>query len=204
MKSIWFLLFALSASVNAHEVRYFNEAHNPVRSILVHRTSENFERVERLEAEIRPDHVEHVVENGRVNFPTRLNQRFTQMKRQNDEKGHLVGAQFSGPAEWYNLSPQTSRVNRNVNGVWLHEDWFKTEGKAREFLNLGGERKVNWTVRMEYTDGNAIRPTGFHLDVKYLENGTQTRNLKYPDTIIYISNSSDGASLTVPPKVSRA
>lgn len=202
MKSFWFVLFAVAVSVNAQEVQIIYERGNPIRSIEVSNVSVagigNFKRVNRLKAVICPKHIRA---NGRVDFPR--NQaflaRFEAMRHENDEKGHLVASQFSGPPTWYNLSPQTKEVNRNVHVRHLIENWFSAEQIVRNFLVLEGDRQVNWDVEMIYADENALRPQRFKIHIDFVVPNGQSRNDDYQDAMIDISNDPNGPKISVGP-----
>lgn len=202
MKSVWFVLFALAVIVNAQEIRNINEPGNPIRSIEVSRvpvaTIPNFERVNRLKAVICPTHIRA---NGRVDFPrdNAFLARFEAMRHEEDEEGHLVASQFSGPPTWYNLSPQTKELNRNVHVRHLIENWFSAEHFVRKFLELDGDRQVNWDVEMIYADENSLRPQRFKLHVDFVVPSGQPENTDYRDSIIDISNNPNGPQLSVGP-----
>lgn len=189
-QSIWFCLFALAACVCATE--YYPNDGSPITSYTTDIGDGGLERVTQLKAEIRPEHIA----SGRTSFPSSAGARFNMA--QGDELGHIVGSQFSGPIEWYNLTPQSSFVNRNVGGERVVSDWYKTERKARKYLGLGGNRQVNWNVNMDYNDGSN-RPSYYRLSVDYLENGAPTRNEEFGADHIYLRNSpAGGAGFSIP------
>lgn len=171
MRSICFCVFALAISVSARTLR-FNDNHMPIRLVETSMGAGGEERIMSLHAEIRPH---HVTTNQRVNFPTSgpLEKHFKKVKAPGDERGHLVASQFSGPPQWYNLSPQNSRVNRNLGYQSITTDWYGAECEVRQFLQHGGNRYVSWTVSMTYK-GASNRPNDYHLRVKFVENGRET------------------------------
>lgn len=170
-----------------------NEDGNPIRSVSTSNGQGGLERVTHLRAEIRPEHVTR----RRTSFPSSMTPRFSQIRAPGDERGHLVASQFSGPPEWYNLSPQSRRVNRNFQNRWIIDDWFNAEHRVRDFLDLGGDRQVNWTVDMNYID-DSNRPHEYRLDVEYLENGERSRDHNFPSLYAVIPNPLNQRSLTVP------
>lgn len=171
MQSIYFYIFALTISaVTARQFRVTEDG-SPIEEVYTSYGLNDHERVTYIRAVIRPNHINTA---GRNNFPRSgiLNNYFQAGMAQGDERGHLVGSQFSGPAEWYNLSPQNMRVNRNAGYQSIITDWYETECEVRRFLNQGGDRCVTWEVTMNY-EGNSNRPTSFHLQVNFYENGNR-------------------------------
>lgn len=168
MQLICFCLIVLAANVSAL-IHRFNSQDMPINKVETSFGKDHLERIDYLRAEIHP---RHVTTNQRVNFPTSgaLGQKFENIKEPGDERGHLVGSQFSGPPEWYNLSPQNSRVNRNLGYQSITTDWYGTECEVRKFLDQGGSRHVVWEVYMTY-QGDSNRSHEYHLKVDFIKNG---------------------------------
>lgn len=65
----------------------------------------------------------------------------TQMEAMNaasdDEKGHFIGSQFSGPIAWYNLNPQHKDINRN-EGNQVVNSYYDVEKRVATFLSTAG------------------------------------------------------------------
>lgn len=201
MQSFCFCIFALGVSVNA-VVHQFVQTNMPIKRVETSFGKGNLERIDHLRAEIHP---RHITTKQRVNFPTSgpIERKYQAVKEPGDERGHLVASQFSGPAEWYNLSPQNSRVNRNLGYQSITTDWYGAECEVRKFLGeAGGNRYVSWTVDMTYV-GDSNRPRQYHLKVDFIKNGrieksidTRIRNpLKSEDSTFWICRTcrSDGA-----------
>lgn len=55
----------------------------------------------------------------------------------NDEKGHIIGKQFNGPAVDYNMVPMSDNQNRNklVNSVFM-PSYYNTEMRMRDFIAM--------------------------------------------------------------------
>lgn len=118
----------------------------------------------------------HLTRRDRINFPTwgEIDERYRRIRAVGDGHGHLVAAQFSGPPEWYNLSPQNIRVNRNRGYQSITTEWYKIECEVREFLERDGNRYVKWSDYMTFPkDSN--RPNEYHLRVRCIENGQQRK-----------------------------
>lgn len=167
-----FTLLILSFSIVCGRV--FNPSNgNPSNPIVYIETDsntiDNLERVTVLEAIIHP---RHVTTNQRVDFKgSDIERRFQQVKHDDsDERGHLLASQFSGPPEWYNLTPQNVRVNRNLGYRSITLSWFEAECEVRKFLLEGGQRFVIWNVGMNYI-GESHRPTSYHLKVQFWDSG---------------------------------
>lgn len=199
MKLICFCVLAITVSgVYCDET--FEDASHPVRSIKTSRGVNNFERVDRLVAKIYPF---HHLNADRVDFPktVEINTRFDAMKVAGDERGHLVASQFSGPPKWYNLSPQSMRVNRNAGFQSVTSDWYSAECEVADYLaenknrnfEVQGDSKrhVDWTVDMIY-EGNAIRPKEYRLQVDFWDGNQKTQ----PGIVATISNKAQAASDT--------
>lgn len=203
MKLIFFGIFAIAVcdSARIEKSYHFTNLRHPIQDVSTS-TAENggFERVDGLNARIYPF---HHLNSERVNFPTSgpIEARFRAMKTDKDERGHLVASQFSGPPEWYNLSPQSMRVNRNAQYQSLTTDWYGTECKVAEYLSEGrqiqgdSQRHVIWTVNMTY-DGDSIRPKEYKLQVEFWDG---LRHLEAEDIQGDIPNTpqSEGDSLWV-------
>jgi len=131
-------------------LRYEFNATHPIYLVTTDLGPGNFERVSSLRARIYPHHVR---ERDRVSFPRSglTERRFNVMREGNDERGHVLASQFSGPPEWNNLVPQTPRVNRNYQVRYITTDWFGAEYRVREFLIGGSLRYVDWDVDMWVT-----------------------------------------------------
>lgn len=178
MRSIFICMFVLGISVNAKVYR-FNEKNMPIKVVETSKGQGGQERIIHLNADIKPSHRRS---NDRVNFPRsgKIEKYFKAIKADGDERGHLVASQFSGPPQWYNLSPQNARVNRNAGYQSLTTDWYGTECEVSKFLSQGGNRHVSWTVDMTYIlDSN--RPDEYHLQVDFF-NGN--KKLKSIDSLI--------------------
>ena len=80
-----------------------------------------------------------------------------------DEGGHLIGSQFKGPSDAFNLTPQTRALNRGKGSAWtkMERDWAKA-------LDEGKDVKVN--IQPKYNPGNTgVRPDSF--EVQYTIDG---------------------------------
>lgn len=181
MRSIYICIFGLLAvSVNANELLFPNRPNMPIRKVITDEGEGGVERIKSLYAEIYP---RHLTINGRVNFPTSgdIDVWFQKIKTEKDERGHLVASQFSGPPEWYNLSPQNPRVNRNEGYQSILTDWFSTEREARNFLEEKDKDKkyknryVKWSVELIY-DGRSVRPEKYKIRVTKVDNDAGTSN----------------------------
>lgn len=144
-----------------------NDPNMPIKLIRTSYGHADNERIDYLRAVIRPH---HITNRDRVNFPTSgyLNDYFIQIRNDGDERGHLVAAQFSGPAEWYNLSPQNARVNRESGFLAITTDWYGTECEVRRFLDKGGDRFVLWVINVSFV-GASNRPDIYHLEASFFE-----------------------------------
>lgn len=102
----------------------------------------------------------------RTNFG--LKEHENQMKNMNaekkDQKGHLVASSIGGPAEIWNLAPQTTKVNK---GDKSGDGWSTLEDEVRKHLKIAGN-SVEWTVYVDYGDlPNSNRPTAFTAVAKF-------------------------------------
>lgn len=174
MQSICFCLVVLAIySVNA-QVKTFTDPNNPIKRVEYTVGANNVKLVKKLHAEIRASHYK---KNDRHSFtksgePERI---FRATSAPGDERGHLVASMFSGPTEWYNLSAQSKRVNRNVGSRWLITDWYGCEAEVRDFLEGGENRCVSWDVDVNYGDAaRPNRPKSYRLRINYYENGRHT------------------------------
>lgn len=167
MKSIFVCLFALIISASAVRINSYT---NPIIQYVTSTTRDGLPRVDHLEADIYPRHLGQKREDFSTNG--RLQTRWLQMKQDNDERGHLVAAQFGGPAEWYNMAPQHKRVNYNRGGRQILTDWANTEKTVKDFIRGGVDRHVRWVVDMKYKL-DSIRPDEFTLNVYFFENGVE-------------------------------
>lgn len=164
-----YMIAIIVAAASARQIT-FNEFNMPIRLVETSYGQGDHERVTYLRAVIQPHHVNN---GDRINFPHSgyLNDYFVHASAPGDERGHLVGSQFSGPAEWYNLSPQNARVNRNAGYQSITTDWYGTECEVRRFLDQGGDRFVLWVVNMNYV-ADSNRPDTYRLQASFFE-GTQ-------------------------------
>lgn len=168
MRSIWLCVFVLAVDVRAEQHK-FNDPSIPIHLVETNKGQGGILRVTYLEAVIKPQHLKS---RARVNFPRsgEVEKHFKAVRAQGDERGHLVGSQFSGPPTIFNLSPQSPRVNRNLNFQAITTDWFKTECEVAKFLAKGGNRFVMWSVTLSYM-GTLNRPTEYRLQVQMVSNG---------------------------------
>lgn len=178
MRSILICLFALGVSVNAKDYE-FNQKDNPMQVVKTSIGRGGHERIVYVYADIFPHHKSA---KQQMDFPTsgEVEQYFQAIKADGDERGHLVGSQFSGQPKWYNLSPQNVRVNRNAGLQSITKDWYGIECEVAKFLELDSKRHVTWRVNMLYA-GDSNRPYVYHLQVEFL-NGN--KKLKSIDTHI--------------------
>ena len=167
------IFFVFSANSYARELE-FNDSQHPIQKVKTSFGQGNRERIDELTAIIQ---YHHIRANQRVSFPLsgELETKYQAIKADGDERGHLVASQFSGPPEWFNLSPQNQRVNRNVGYNSITKDWYGTECEVRKFLDGGNGRSIKWQVKMKY-DGNSNRPKEYRLKVSFYENGKEKRN----------------------------
>lgn len=180
MRSICLCLVVIAACVSAVVV---NEPGNPITSYTTSTGRNGIERVTHLEAVIRTDHVGV----SRRSFGTDINHAFALSSNPGDERGHLLGSQFSGPPVLYNLGAQTRQVNRNVGFESVLDTWYGEERKVRTFLDMGGDRKVNWKVDLLYND-DSNRPSEYRLDVEYFLDGKAIRSGDYKPTYLPLPN----------------
>lgn len=85
-----------------------------------------------------------------------------------DDKGHLLAVALGGPAQDYNLVPQSPLLNRAV-GMWRGEGWADQEIRAvkwlRELRRNNCDGHVEWKVAINYDLPNR-RPKGFKLEIR--------------------------------------
>ena len=77
-----------------------------------------------------------------------------------DEGGHIIGAQFDGPTDAFNIRPQDAHLN--------HSDFAKLEHQWARALDNGQKVKVD--ISLHYSD-NTIRPDRYI--VKYWIDGKE-------------------------------
>jgi len=74
-----------------------------------------------------------------------------------DEGGHLIGAQFDGPPDAFNLTPQAGSVNRGAGS-----EWTAMEREWADALEAGSEVTVQ--IDVVYEQGlDGLRPTGYNI-----------------------------------------
>ncbi|QHA35179.1 hypothetical protein D5E69_04680 [Rossellomorea marisflavi] len=73
-----------------------------------------------------------------------------------DDGGHLIGAQFNGPADIDNLVPQNSQINRR-GGVW-----YNMETEWANALKEVPPKKVSVNIKPIYSS-NSMRPDSFTI-----------------------------------------
>lgn len=172
-----FLDFCLAASVSAElfDSRSFDDPYMPIRSVEISHGVGDHVRITSLYAEIYP---RHLTNRQRIDFPTRgeTEMWFREISYEGDMHGHLVAGQFSGPPEWFNLSPQNIRVNRNRPFESITTEWFHIDCEVRQFLEQDGDRYVSWTVDISYP-GDSNRPNDYHLHVDFIENGRRRKDI---------------------------
>lgn len=114
----------------------FNEPNMPIRVVQTSFGQGNRERIDHLYAEIHP---KHLSKNNSMNFPTSgsVEDWYKGIRAPGDERGHLVSSQFSGPPNWYNLSPQNARVNRDRGHMSISTDWYESLKKVLNDMCLG-------------------------------------------------------------------
>jgi DNA/RNA non-specific endonuclease len=76
----------------------------------------------------------------------------------NDDQGHLLGACLGGPAERWNVAPQTRKLNR---GDGRAVNWRKTEIANTRWLRARCN-SIRWELELIYARGNP-RPESFVL-----------------------------------------
>jgi DNA/RNA non-specific endonuclease len=76
---------------------------------------------------------------------------------QGDEQGHALGSQLGGPAEIWNLFPQSVASN--------HGNWLTTETYLKDFLNGHVCNAVIWHLSIEY-DPPSLRPRALTLNAE--------------------------------------
>lgn len=181
MQLIGIGLFVLFACATAQ--RHFSRANNhlpndqPITDVWADGSSDNLDinapsSVKCVIARIVPGHI--VPAGGRRDFrrDRATNTLFQRISVGDDERGHIVASQFSGPPEWYNLTPQSPKINRNEGTRHIIADWFNNERGVREYLEPNGAlatdgRYVIWNVSMIYDNGDfRYRPTAYLLSVK--------------------------------------
>lgn len=171
MRSVNLCIFVL-ASIASAKVYEFDDPKNPIKRVETSIGRKGLERIDRVYAEIYPSHLS----KKRTNFAKSgaLGKKFKQISEPGDERGHLVGSQFSGPAKWYNLSPQSAQVNRNAGRVSILTDWYKTEAEVAHYLKKGGQRFVKWSVDNSH-HGSSNRPHEHDLRVHFFKDGKELR-----------------------------
>lgn len=117
----------------------------------------------------------HFRSNGRTDFGTHSwvkTQMIAMAAAADDEKGHFIGSQFSGPIAWYNLTPQHKGMNRNVANKML-STYYDLEGRVAAFLQKGGPNaQVQFDVVATPID--KPRPDAFVVRIRYIDsNGKQ-------------------------------
>lgn len=168
MLSICICILVLAEGVKLERIDHPFGAKSPITSVVTDKGKGGQLRVISLEAKITPDHLK-----TKMHFPRtgKVQQHFLAVKSDGDERGHLLGAQFSGPPDILNLSPQSPVVNRNEGYQALTTDWYNTECEVAEFLGKGGDKDyVSWKVTMSY-DGDSNRPKEYHLQVDKVSEG---------------------------------
>ena len=162
-------LMVLTAGSLARELDFNNNSH-PIQWIKTTYGKDNLERVEELTAVIFPH---HVTRDQRIDWPQNsdLEERYTRIRQIGDEMGHLVGPGFSGPAEWFNMSPQNVRVNRHLGYQSINSEWYGAECHVRKFLEgrTNDGRSVSWKVTMSYKD-DSNRPDSYLLRISFDRN----------------------------------
>lgn len=162
-------LFVLFACVNAQDIRHTDVLNNqPITEYWTNTGEGNLDRVTRIVAIIRPGHLGR----RRTNFGNDFDDLFERISEDGDDRGHLVASQFGGPAVWYNLSPQSPKVNRNLQTRHCLNDWCKVESEMKNYLQTPGEPRddskyVIYTVKMSYV-GTSNRPDMYELMVKFM------------------------------------
>lgn len=182
MWSLNLCLFALLIAAANTRILEFNEYSMPITKVESSIAVHNNERVDYIEATILP---RHISKQSRIDFPTGgpLDEKFLLTRHPGDERGGLIGSQFSGPPEWYNLSPYNARANRKTGYRAITADWFKLECAIRLFLNKGsqgGERFVTWKGNQTYV-GDSNRPDSYFVSVEFNHNGevVETKKEKF-------------------------
>jgi hypothetical protein len=89
---------------------------------------------------------------------TRQQGEIGKMGRPNDDGGHLIGAQFDGPPDAFNIRPQNSSLNRG--------QWEAMENRWANSIRDG--KNVDVKIEPQYI-GKSIRPSRY--DVNYVVNG---------------------------------
>lgn len=88
------------------------------------------------------------------------------MGKLGDEGGHIIGAQFDGPTDAFNIRPQDKIFN--------HEAYTKLETTWKEALEAG--KKVKVDIKLQYGD-NGIRPDRYNITYS-IDDGITTLELK--------------------------
>lgn len=173
MLSIYICIFVAAVSVGAEEL-LFNERNMPIKRVVFSFGQGPRKRVDYVEAEIYP---RHLTDQKRDDFPgPALNEYFRGIRAPGDERGHLVGPQFSGPGQWYNLSPQNARVNRHIDYQCITTDWYGAECEVRKFLGESTNRYVSWIVNNTFIE-DSNRPHEYHLQVTFYENSRKVDSI---------------------------
>lgn len=178
MRSIFICIAVLGISVRAKDYQ-FNRGDNPIQVVKTSIGRGGHERIVYLYADIFPN---HLTTNDRMNFSTsgEVQTYFEAIKADGDERGYLVGPQFSGQPKWFNLSPQNIRVNRNAGYRSITTSWYGIECEVKKFLIPHSKRHVTWRVNMLFM-GNSNRPHAYHLQVEFFD---ANKSLKWIDTHI--------------------
>ncbi len=80
----------------------------------------------------------HYHPNHGVNFPNTGNTGIQHMRDNlnalpEDDRGHLVGPVFSGPATAYNMFPQHHSVNHDYKQIHIVNSWCDIERRMRSY-----------------------------------------------------------------------
>ena len=85
-----------------------------------------------------------------------------------DERGHLLASELDGPAELWNLVPQSKKQNRHQKSVY--ENFRRIEGQVAKFIQECKPNEINcfvqYNISVKYGDkSRPCRPTKFIMDI---------------------------------------
>jgi len=120
-------------------------------------------------------------------FGSSLNYRFAQLSAEDDDhKGHLIANSLGGPPFYWNLIPQTPKLNK---GNGRKPNWRSTEITIEGWLERDCHW-VDWTLQLTYPS-DYTRPYRFDLRVKYWNRLNGQTILRYHDYLVCY-NDNDG------------
>lgn len=153
------------------------DANNPVLDY-TYRSYNNIQLPVRIRAYIRQNHLRRGGDT-RVDREAEKNCRAMGMNSRlangnNDHLGHMVPYILGGPPNWYNIVPQTQRINiGTVTNTDVHSIslWRDTERVMQKWVTRDVNHRVRYEVLVAY-NLPGTRPTGFGVIEEYYTNST--------------------------------